>query len=179
MQKRRFISDHLFRFKWSKKKKTKRVSLCHVIKMCHCIMTNLFGVSHQKRKKHVQKNSNLWYDRGQQPWHITHKEKKGKRQFTLFSLITDGARASSFHTWWISSRARCRMETSGSLRQSTMVDRWRCTEAASICTTLPRVFRATYRMLLSRFRRNLRFDRIMMEVGRGGGGYSRIACLHR
>lgn len=36
-----------------------------------------------------------------------------------------------------------------------MVERCRCTDAASSCTTFPSVLSATYRMLLSRFRRNL------------------------
>ena len=47
------------------------------------------------------------------------------------------------------------MDTSASLTQSTMVCRWRCTACVSTLTTFARVFRATYRMLLSLFPRNL------------------------
>ena len=44
---------------------------------------------------------------------------------------------------------------SGSFRQSTMVVRCRCTAARSSVMTLESEFNATYRMLLSRFNRNL------------------------
>ena len=53
------------------------------------------------------------------------------------------------------SRARRRMEISGSRRHSRMVFRCRWTAFGSIATTLMRVLRATYRVLLSLLERNL------------------------
>lgn len=57
------------------------------------------------------------------------------------------------------SRARLRILISGSRRQSRMVLRCRWTAFGSTATTLMRVFRATYRILLSRLDRN--FPRIL------------------
>ena len=54
----------------------------------------------------------------------------------------------------LKSRARLLMLMSGSRRQSRMVLRCRWTAFGSMATTLTRVFRATYRMLLSLLDRN-------------------------
>lgn len=54
-----------------------------------------------------------------------------------------------------SSMARFLMVTSGSLRHSRMVARWRCTAVPSTLTVLRSVFSATYWMFLSLLRRNL------------------------
>lgn len=117
----------------------------------------LMALSQKKKMRLIATNGVTIFDSTvTQSQPVFFSKKKASDQ--IYNVANTETTRVTHPTWWINSSARWRMEMSGSLRQSTMVERCLWTDAASSCTTFPSVLRATYRMLLSRFRRNLPED---------------------